>query len=143
MNKTWKNILFAALVALPLYFISCGKSSVDPDPDPNPSGNGFTAADFQLTIDDIYEPSENYSGEDYIRVEFTIKNVSTKTFQEGLNVHWKVKAADGAYYEYTTPDVVYGSPLNPGASRPSYAVINLGKPQNNPDRNTLTYTLMP
>ncbi|WP_118951294.1 hypothetical protein [Taibaiella helva] len=57
-----------------------------------------TAADFQLTIDKIYEPDESYPGVDYIRVDYTIKNVSGKTVPPyGLKVHWRVKAADGAY----------------------------------------------
>lgn len=129
-----------ALLGLSLLMVgSCSKNN-EPDPAPN---NGFTAADFQLTINEIYEPSEDFPGEDYIRIDYAIKNVSNRTFEQGLKIHWKVKAADGAFYETTDENLVRNSPLNAGATITAASVVHLGKPQNNPDRSTLVYTLTP
>lgn len=129
------------LLAAPLFLFSCSKSD-DGTPEPQPN-SGFTAADFKLTIDDYYEPDDNYTGEDYLRIEYTIKNVSSKQFPRGLKLHWKVKAADGAYYETIDENLVYFDPLNAGASMQTASVIKLGTPHNNADKTTLTYVLTP
>ncbi len=141
-GKQLKHSICVALLGLSLLTMgSCNKSD-SPTPE-NPAASTFTAADFQLTINEIYEPNEDFPGEDYIRIDYAIKNVSNKTLERGITLHWKVKAADGAYYETTDKDIVYNNPLNPGASVTAASVISLGKPQNNPDRSTLVYTLTP
>ncbi|PSK89276.1 hypothetical protein [Taibaiella chishuiensis] len=149
--KTLRKLIYVALVAIPLITLnSCSKSnSVTPDnpgnndPGNNDPGNSFTAADFTLTIDEYYEPGDDYPGEDYLRIDYTIKNVSSKNFPKGMSIRWKVKAADGAYYERLDENIIFNQPLNAGASIKTASVINLGTPHNNADRSTLTYTLTP
>ena len=149
--KTLRNLFYVALVVMPLILLnSCSKSNSatpsNPDPgnnDPGTPGSSFTAADFVLTIDEYYEPGDDYPGEDYLRIDYTIKNVSSKNFPKGMSVRWKVKAADGAYYERFTENIVFNQPLNAGASVQTASVINLGTPHNNADRSTLTYVLTP
>lgn len=130
------------LLTVSLIFLnSCSKSD-DPSPEP-PAGSGFTAADFKLTIDKFYEPGDDYGGEDYLRIEYTIKNISSRRFERGMKLHWKVKAADGAYYETIDENLVYFDPLNAGASMQTASVIKLGTPNNHADKSTLTYVMTP
>lgn len=138
-----KKLIFLMLLAAPMLVLnSCSKSD-NPAPGDPPGPAGFTAADFKLTIDEFYEPGDDYPGEDYLRIEYTVKNISSKNLPEGVNVLWKVRAADGAYYETLHEDIVYADPLNAGASIKTAAVIKLGVPHNNADKTTLTYTLTP
>lgn len=145
MFRMFKKGACVLLMITPLFLASCSKDSTsDPTPNNPGSNNGFTAADFQLTIDKITEPDDNYPGVDYIRVDYTVKNLSNKPYPpRGLSVRWRVKAADGAFYERFEEAIVTFNPLNAGASVQSAAAIELGTPHNNADKSTLTYTLTP
>lgn len=132
------------LMITPLFLAGCSKEDHEVEPDLNNTliNDIFEATELRLTIDTIYEPDDSYPGVDYIRIDYTVKNLTNETVPaRGLEVRWQVKAADGTMYGEMDKGILAFAPLNAGASVQSAVTIKLGTPHNHADRSTLAYRL--
>lgn len=116
IRNFFKRLLLLTTLAITVtLIISCNK-------DDNSSGtNGFTAADFQLTV----ITHGQGTGNAYYSVEYTVKNISSKQYDinstDDLVVKLRVK--DNSGNTYTSAPLI--PTLDPGATQTNRTTITL------------------
>lgn len=102
-----------ALISGALFFNACDKGN-------GPGPGGQTTTVFKPSDFEVYNLSkEPNANNDAVRVEFSVKNTKSikyvpNTTNGEFMVYIKMKASDGAYYDYK---YLLNSDMNPGASR--------------------------